>query len=76
MGGSDENARVINGATPPAFNFFSAAHNAYSTVRSQAPRMTDNIGLIASIAKTKFIDGGVMDDRRNQVWARLLTGVC
>jgi hypothetical protein len=69
IGGGDQNSEVINGATPPASNFFTTATSAISTLGSQLPRLTEDIGLLASIARTKLLHGGMVDDKRYEVSA-------
>lgn len=69
IGGGDERNEVINGATPEPSNFFSAATSAISTVGSQIPRLSEDIGLFASLARTKLLNHGMVDDKRYEVSA-------
>jgi hypothetical protein len=69
IGGADQTSEVINGATPEPSNFFSTASSALSTIGSQLPRLPENIGLLASIARTKFFNGGIVNDKHYEVSA-------
>lgn len=72
IGGGDQTNEVINGATPEPSNFFSTASNAFSTLNTQLPRLTEDVGLLASIARTKFFKGGIVDDKNYEVSADYL----
>ena len=65
-GGSPTN-EVINGATPEPSNFFS---NAFSTIGSQIPRLSEDFGLVLATAKTKLLKGGIVDDKHYDVSAK------
>jgi hypothetical protein len=69
IGGGDQTNEVINGATPEPSNFFTAATSAISTFGSQIPRLSEDVGLLASIAKTKLFNHGMVDDKRYEVSA-------
>jgi hypothetical protein len=63
-----EQDEVINPATPPTTpNFFSTASKAFTTLRTQFPRFSEDLSLIHSLAKTKFLAGGVVDDKNDEV---------
>ena len=55
---------VINGATPSPRNFLK---NLISDVASQAPRINENFGLLTSLAETKVLKGGLIDDKQYQI---------
>lgn len=69
MAGGDQTNEVINGATPEPSNFLTTASRIYSTVSSQIPRLPENLGLAASIARTKLLNGGMTDDKKYEVSA-------
>ncbi|KAJ9651806.1 hypothetical protein H2198_008931 [Neophaeococcomyces mojaviensis] len=55
---------VINGATVPPKPVFK---NLIADIASQSGRWTSDIGLLSSLADTKLLDGGVVDDRKYQM---------
>ena len=65
--GDDQNEDVINRATPEPFSIFTATSNVFSTLKSQIPRLTEDVSLGFSIARTKFLQGGVADDKNYEV---------
>lgn len=67
IGGGDQSNEVINGATPEPSDLLSTASSAFTTLRSQLPRLPENVGLIASIARTKVFNGGVVNDKNYEV---------
>jgi hypothetical protein len=71
IGGGNETNEVINGATPEPTNFFSNASHAFTSISSQLPRLSEDVGLIASIARTKLFKGGIVDDKEYQVSANI-----
>ena len=65
-GNDFEVSPVVNGAIPAPRHFLSKL---LSDVKSQGGRFTENFGLLASLAETKFFAGGLADDRKYQVGA-------
>ena len=63
-GGNDPTNPVIQGATPAPHSFL---RGLISDVASQGSRLSDNFGLLASLAKTELFKGGLADDRQYQV---------
>lgn len=55
---------VINGATPVTRPVLK---DLYSSIASQSGRWASNLGLLGSLSDTKFLDGGVVDDRKYQM---------
>jgi hypothetical protein len=72
IGGGDQPNEVINGATPEPSNFFTAASGAFSTLSSQIPRLPEDFGLLASLARTKLFRAGIVDDKNYEVSANNL----
>ncbi len=67
IGGAGQTNEVVNGATPEPSNFFSTASSAFSTLGSQLPRLSEDVGLLASIARTKLFNGGLVNDKNYEV---------
>lgn len=67
IGSGDQTDEVINGATPKSSNFFSSATKAFSTLTSQLPRLSEDVGLLTSITRTKLLAGGLVDDKHYEV---------
>jgi hypothetical protein len=65
--GSDPTNPVINGASVQERPFLARI---LADIASQAPRLGENLGLIHSLVDTKFLDGGIVDDRQYQVWPK------
>lgn len=63
-GNDFEVSPVVNGATPAPKQFLSKL---LSDVKSQGGRFSENFGLLASLAETKWFAGGLADDRKYQV---------
>lgn len=55
---------VLNGATPSPNP---VVKNLFNDILSQSGRWSSNIGLAGSLADSKFLDGGVVDDRKYQM---------
>lgn len=64
LGGGGEPNEVINGATPEPSHFFSSA---FSVISSQFSRLPENVGLALSVARTKLLRSGVVDDKHYDV---------
>src|SRR5271168_126439 len=62
-GASDPTNPVVNGATPPPKQFL---RGLLSDVASQGGRLTQNLGLLASLAESTLFDGGLLDDKQYQ----------
>lgn len=60
----DPSYPVINGATPSPRPMLK---DLYSSLASQSGRWASNFGLLGSLSDTKFLDGGVVDDRKYQM---------
>lgn len=58
IGGGDQTNEVVNGATVEHSTIFSTASSALSTLSSQIPRLSEDVGILASIAKSKLFKGG------------------
>lgn len=69
LGGGDQNNEVINGATTEQPTIFSTASSAFSTLSSQLPRLSEDVGILASVVKAKLFKGGMVDDKQYLVSA-------
>ncbi|EXJ92051.1 hypothetical protein A1O3_00601 [Capronia epimyces CBS 606.96] len=62
--GSDPTNPVINGASIQSRPLLARL---FADIASQAPRISENIGLIHSLVDTTLFDGGIVDDRQYQM---------
>jgi hypothetical protein len=64
IGGGNQTSEVINGATPEPSNYFTSA---CATIKSQLPRLSEDVALALSLVRTKLFRNGVVDDKHYEV---------